>query len=190
MDLQPHMVVADLACGNGLLLELIHERVAHYHGVDFSSEFIEEARRERARIRNGEFHCQSIEDFCEEHPGQIDRAFALDFAEHVYDDQLLGVARSIRSCLREDGRLYVHTPNLDFVLEQLKAGALLRQFPEHVAVRDERSNVEIFRQAGFARVEVAHLPHYLPALAWLHVCSRVPGLGRFLRARLFLECSI
>jgi cyclopropane fatty-acyl-phospholipid synthase-like methyltransferase len=190
MDLEPHMITADLGCGNGLLLGLIHDRVAYYHGIDFSSEFIDEARQrqQHAGIRNAEFHCRSIVEFCREHCSEIDRAFALDFAEHVYDEELLGIARAVRSSLREGGRFYLHTPNLDFFLERLKDRGILRQFPEHVAVRRAERYVELLAESGFSQVRILFLPHYLRSLAWLHAFSRLPLVGRHLRARLFLEC--
>ncbi len=73
MDLGPDMVVADMGCGNGLMLELTHARVGQYHGVDFSSEFIEEARRRQAQagIRNASFHIESIIEFCDRHEGAL-----------------------------------------------------------------------------------------------------------------------
>jgi len=190
MDLGPEMVVADLGCGNGLLLELTHDRVGKYHGVDFSSEFIEEARRRQAQagIRNASFHVESITEFCDRNDGALDRVFALDFAEHVYDEDLIPIAASIRRSLREGGRLYIHTPNLTFFLEFLKDKGICRQLPEHVAVRSADQYVSLLRGVGFKEVKVVYLPHYLRTLSWLHGFSSVPVVGKYLKARLFFEC--
>ncbi len=190
MDLGPDMVVADLGCGNGLLLELTHARVGHYHGVDFSSEFIEEARRRQAQagISNASFHIESITEFCDRHEGALDRVFALDFTEHVYDEELIPIAASIRRSLREGGRLYIHTPNLTFFLELLKDKGFLRQFPEHVAVRSADQYVSLLRGVGFNEVKVSYLSHYLKTLSWLHAFSSAPIVGKYLKARLFFEC--
>ena len=38
LDLGSESTVADFGCGNGLLLELIHDRIGAYHGVDFSED--------------------------------------------------------------------------------------------------------------------------------------------------------
>jgi 2-polyprenyl-6-hydroxyphenyl methylase/3-demethylubiquinone-9 3-methyltransferase len=190
MDLAPEMTVADLGCGNGLLLDVIAHRVGHYFGVDFSDEFIAEARSRHANQSacRVDFACQSIEEFCTQHRGGIDRAFSLDVVEHVYDEQLLPILKSIRSCLKPQGRLYVHTPNGEFLLERLKEWGVLKQLPEHIAVRDARNNVELLKQAGFSRVELKFLPHYLWQLSWLHAFSPLPGIGKYLRARLLIEC--
>jgi 2-polyprenyl-6-hydroxyphenyl methylase/3-demethylubiquinone-9 3-methyltransferase len=190
MDLGPDMVVADLGCGNGLLLELTHDRVGQYHGVDFSSEFIEEARRRQAQIgiSNASFHIETITEFCDRHEGALDRVFALDFTEHVYDEDLIPIATSIRRSLREGGRLYIHTPNLTFFLELLKDKGICRQFPEHIAVRSADQYVSLLRGVGFREVKVSYLSHYLGALSWLHAFSSVPAVGKYLKARLFIEC--
>src|SRR5208337_3245047 len=66
MDLTPQSIVADFACGNGMLMELVAPMVQKYVGVDFSQSFIEAANRKRDRlaIRNASFVCARIEDFC------------------------------------------------------------------------------------------------------------------------------
>jgi cyclopropane fatty-acyl-phospholipid synthase-like methyltransferase len=172
------------------MLELTHARVGQYHGVDFSSEFIEEARRRQtqANIHNASFHIESITGFCDRHEGALDRVFALDFTEHVYDEDLIPIAASIRRSLREGGRLYVHTPNLTFFLELLKDKGFLRQFPEHIAVRSAEQYVSLLRGVGFNEVKVSYLSHYLRTLSWLHAFSSVPVVGKYLKARLFIEC--
>jgi 2-polyprenyl-3-methyl-5-hydroxy-6-metoxy-1,4-benzoquinol methylase len=164
--------------------------VAEYHGIDFSSEFIEEARRRQveAAIRNASFHCESITDFCGTHQHGIDRFFALDFTEHVADEDLIIIGHSIRQSLRKHGRLYIHTPNLRFFVELLKDKGILRQFSEHVAVRDVDRYVTLLHQVGFREVRAVYLPHYLPALSWLHALSSIPIAGSYFKARLFLDC--
>lgn len=190
MDLGPHMEVVDFGCGNGLLLEAIHDRVSKYYGVDFSSEFIAAARRrqEQLSIRNATFQCEVNSDFCARHPGKFDRAFAMDFSEHVYDKDFVNIAKAIRQCLKPEGLFYLHTPNAEFFLEIAKDKGVMRQFPEHIAVRNAADTVRLLESASFTAIKVVHLPHYLKALSWLHWFSRVPMLGRFFRARLFIEC--
>ena len=189
MSLETGMVVADLGCGNGLLLDQIHPQVRHYDGVDFSAEFIEQARRrqELTQIANAKFHHSSIGAFFEERGGRYDRVFALDLSEHVYDDELIEILSAARRALKDGGRVFLHTPNLSFFLEWLKASGILRQLPEHVCVRTAEQNISILNRAGFHTVQVQYLPHYLPILRWIHVLGYIPWLGRCLRARLFIE---
>ena len=190
-DLSTDMTVVDLGCGNGLLLDVLYGRVGTYYGVDFCDEFIAEARQRHVGLGQDRgafsFHAQSICEFCDSHVGAIDRAFALDFSEHLYDDELVAVFESVRACLRSDGRFYLHTPNRDFLVEMLKERGIMKQLPEHIAVRNAPDTTALLERAGFKQVRVEFIAHYLPALSWLDSFSRVPGLGRFMRARIFID---
>src|SRR5262245_28337576 len=96
LELSSDQTVADFGCGNGVLLELIGGRVHEYVGIDFSQAFIRaaEQRRDARGLRNGTFHCSEIVSFCAQHPNRFDAGFALDFSEHVYDDQFLSMFRA------------------------------------------------------------------------------------------------
>src|ERR1700694_1517411 len=43
-ELTGHQRVADFGCGNGILLELLSDRVAEYVGVDFSDAFVRDRK--------------------------------------------------------------------------------------------------------------------------------------------------
>lgn len=191
LELQPDDIVVDFACGSGMLLGLIHDKVAHYHGVDFSAEFIEASRRNQVEqgIQNADFHCDSIEAFCAANPAGFDKGFAMDFSEHVYDEDWLSVLRSIRGALRPGARFFLHTPNADYLIERLKANGVLQQQPEHIAVRNAQQNEALLRRAGFRDVRVHYLPHYERRQAWLHMLSHLPVIGKLFRARLFISCT-
>jgi len=191
MALKPEEELADFACGNAMLLPLTHALIRHYHGIDFSADFIQAAER-RARhhgISNCSFYCEDIVDFCKAHPGHFDVATALDFSEHVDDKDFIQIFSAIRSSLREGGRLYLHTPNLTFFLELLKQYGILPQFPQHIAVRDTAHNIRLLEQCGFSRgcISVEELPHY-NAMRVVHPLRALPGIGKFFAARLFIEC--
>ena len=114
-----------------------------------------------------------IVSFCEAHPHRFDAAFALDFSEHVYDDQFLRIFRAIRGSLKPGAALYVHTPNAEYFMERLKARGILTQVEGHVGVRDAARHEVLFRECGFTDVRVAYLAHYL------YVASLFHWLGRF-----------
>lgn len=193
MKLSGKTRLVDFACGNAMLLEAAGDRVGHYTGVDFSADFIAAARRRAATIPGTpvQLYCQDIVGFCREHPGQFDVAAALDFTEHVRDEELLPILRAIRSSLVDGGKFYLHTPNLDFFLERMReSGFLLRQRPEHVAVRNLRQNLALLEEAGFSRSGTTAwmLPHY-NILRSLHGLGRLPLVGRYFQARIFIECT-
>lgn len=186
--LAPTMAVADFGCGNGVLGERIANRVARYVGVDFSPAFIRVAERRAAAagLTNVSFHLGDITAFCAGHPGAFDAAFALDVSEHVYDDVFVALAAAIRGSLRPGAPLYLHTPNGAYALERLRAWGVMAQIEGHVAVRDPEHNERLLRLAGFGSVHTAIVPHYLPLPARLHGLGRLPGVGRWFQARLFV----
>jgi 2-polyprenyl-6-hydroxyphenyl methylase / 3-demethylubiquinone-9 3-methyltransferase len=182
--------VADFGCGNGVLLELIGPRVREYVGVDFSEPFVRaaERRRDAHGITNGRFECADIAAFCEQHPNQFDVAFALDFSEHLYDDQFLRSFRAIHGALKPGAPLYLHTPNAEYFLECFHTWGILNQVEGHVAVRDARSHQRLLEQSGFTKVDVRYLPHYLYLASKLNFLGALPLVGPHFRARLFLTC--
>jgi SAM-dependent methyltransferase len=188
MDLRPDALLADLGCGNGAILPLIAHRVGQYYGVDFSEDFIEAAQRKQAElgITNARFWCGDIQAFCRNHQAAIDHALCLDLSEHVYDDEWANILKSIHDCLKPGGTLFLHTPNADFLVERMKARGILKQFPEHIAVRNARQNLALLREAGFSHSRAHSIAHY-NSLRFIHPLSRLPGIGSLFRARLFIE---
>jgi 2-polyprenyl-6-hydroxyphenyl methylase / 3-demethylubiquinone-9 3-methyltransferase len=182
--------VADFGCGNGVLLELIGPYVHEYVGVDFSPAFVRaaELRRDALGIRNGTFYCADLETFCAQQQNRFDAAFALDFSEHIYDDQFVRIFTAIGRALKPGAPLYVHTPNEEYFMERLRARGILRRIEGHVGVRDARTHEALLAECGFVRVHVRYLPHYLPLPAAFHGLGALPLVGRHFRARLFLTC--
>ena len=192
MRVDANDVVADFACGNGMLLRALGDVRGTYHGVDFSEDFIASARAAALRLglSNYCFHCSDIVAFCADHPAEFDVAATLDFSEHIDDSAFLEIYAAIRSSLRTGGRLYLHTPNSGFFMEALKAKGVLRQFPEHIAVRNAAATIALLEQAGFdrGRIRVEHIAHY-NILRIVHPLRRLPYLGKFFAARIWIEAS-
>lgn len=190
-ELESTDVVADFACGNGMLLDALHGKVSNYIGVDFSEAFIAKAkcRFQGGATSNAIFVCEDIAQFCERYPSHFDKAFTLDFSEHIYDADFVTIFSSIRQALRPGGKLFLHTPNAMFFLEALKNRGWLPQVAGHIAVRSACQYQALLQQAGFSLICVRYLPHYLPILGLLHGLSRLPVLGKYFEARLFITCT-
>lgn len=187
LDMNDDLV--DFACGNGLLASEVHRRVRSYTGVDFSPPFIELAVARAARLgaSNLHFECATIADFCAAHPARFDVGCAFDFSEHVADAAWRDTLSDIRRSLKPGARLYLHTPNAGFLLERMKRrDFILRQSPEHIAVRDMHENLRLLREAGFSIAVAAFVPHY-NVLRFLHPLRRLPGIGPWFEARIFIE---
>ncbi len=182
--------IVDYGCGTGLMMQLLHSEVRSYTGVDFSPPFIAAAnkKKESLSVINAEFHCLDIHDFAKANPARFHAAFAMDFSEHVYDDVWLEILKSIRNTLKPGGTLYLHTPNGEFIIETMKRhNFILKQFPEHIAVRDVAENERLVKEAGFS-VSTMTLPHY-NILKHMHLLSHIPGIGKYFRARIFMKAN-
>jgi 2-polyprenyl-6-hydroxyphenyl methylase / 3-demethylubiquinone-9 3-methyltransferase len=191
MRLDMTLDVADFACGNAILMELIAPGVRSYTGVDFSEPFIRAAneKKERLSIPNAQFICADINAFCACRLNTFDVAFAMDVSEHIYDEEWLAVLKSIKSSLKPNGRLYLHTPNAEFFLERMKdKGLIVKQFPEHIAVRTPAHNVAMLREAGFGVARIRLIAHY-NIMKIVHPLSFLPLIGKFFKARIFIEAT-
>lgn len=184
--------IADFGCGNGMLLQAIDDRFGSYDGIDFSKDFIDSANEwaDRTNRKNYSFHHGDIRDFCVLNQHKFDIATTLDFSEHIDDALSIDIYAAIRQALRLGGRLYLHTPNLNFFLERAKQFGIIPQFPEHIAVRNAPQMVSILERAGFnpASIKVQFIPHY-NILKFLHPLSWLPFIGRLFAARLWIEAS-
>ena len=183
--------VADYACGNGMLMEFIAPKVKSYTGIDFSEPFIRAAneKKEKLSIKNAEFVCSDIKEFCQLRENIFDVGFAMDFSEHVYNEEWAQILKSIKKSLKQNGKLYLHTPNAEFFLEKMKSKNLIfKQFPEHIAVRTPENNASILRESGFNVEHIWLIPHY-NILKLVHPISYIPGVGKFFKARILIEAT-
>lgn len=183
--------VIDFACGNGLLAPEISSSVMSYTGVDFSSNFIKRAEQlsEEKQLKNVKFVCQDIIDFVKENLAKYDKAFTLDFSEHLNDQNFLTIFEAIRNSLKDGGELIIHTPNLDFILEKLKDKGIMKQVSGHIGVRNFEMYKKLLENAGFSGIKVIYLPHYNQALRRLQLFSFLPLIGRYFKARLLITCQ-
>jgi 2-polyprenyl-6-hydroxyphenyl methylase/3-demethylubiquinone-9 3-methyltransferase len=180
--------VLDAACGCGLLYNVLGDRGISYTGVDFAPTAIAKAKELYANAKNATFVCEDLVEFCRSHPNSFDKILALDFAEHITDEQFIAIFSGLWSALKPSGKLYIHTPNGMFFLERLKHWGILRQFPEHIAVRDLDAYQRLLGGINVLKVTAHFLPHY-NVLKLVHPLSYVPLLGGLFRARLLFVCE-
>ena len=183
--------VADYACGNGMLMEYIAPKVKSYTGIDFSDPFIRAAneKKEKLSIKNAEFVCSDINEFCQHNEKIFDVGFAMDFSEHVYNEDWAQILKSIKISLKQNGKLYLHTPNAEFFIEKMKSkNIIFKQHPEHIAVRTPEQNASFLREAGFHVEHIWLISHY-NILKLVHPISYLPVIGKFFKARILIEAT-
>lgn len=185
--------VLDIGCGNGLLLPLIDGKVKEYDGVDFSKAFIKQAKEKAktAEVKTKHaYYAEDVIEFCKTHKG-FTKVLALDFTEHINDEELLAIFGAVRKSMSPGGKAYIHTPNKDFVLERIKSDHQKIEVQGHIALRNATEYRELFKKAGFRKVKVTPLSHYIQALRPLHLLSFIPvsPISSLFQARLLIECE-
>lgn len=190
IDLPPNADVLDIGCGTGILADLLVSRYGTYTGIDFSQAMVQVAmaRVVEHQLCACEFLCADAVEVMRSKPESFDAIFLLDISEHIPDEEWTGIVDAARRSLRRGGKVYLHTPNLDFVVERLKDRGWMRQFPEHIAVRNAKENMQFFRVAGYSSVDCKTLSHY-NALRWLHLFAGFPLIGNYLAARLWIVAA-
>lgn len=190
IDFKPTYHVVEYGCGNGIWADMIHDKIRTYIGLDFSKPFISIAKERQKTLNtdNVQFECEDIIEYSKLNNDKFDQAYALDFSEHVYDDDFLSIFNAIKSTIRNNGKLYIHTPNGDYFLERLKKIGLLKQTTGHIGIRNSKQYLKLLSQIGFKEINVKYISHYIKLLSLFHFLSYLPIIGKFFRARLLIEC--
>jgi SAM-dependent methyltransferase len=189
----PDQTVLDLGSALGDVCFLLAPRVKEAIGLDASPRALELARaraRERG-LRNVRFLEGDVADLASIPEASIDVAGAFDLLEHVDDDTVRRMLRSLARVLKPGGRFVAYTPNREHYVERLKArGILLKQFPEHIAVRRPREIRRLVEEEGWRVRSVRYSPAPFPGVRWVErVLWRLPWVGPLFRYRILLEAE-
>ena len=183
----------DLGSARGDVCFLLAPRVREAIGVDASPRAIELAEAERARrgLSNVRFVRTDVATLEGVPEGSIDLAGAFDLLEHVDDATVRQMLRALARVLKPGGVLAAYTPNREHYVERLKAhDFILKQFPEHIAVRRPREIRRLLEQEGWTLLELTYSPAPFPVVHWIEkLLWRVPGIGRLFRYRILLRAA-
>ena len=129
-------------------------------GIDASPRALALAEAERVRrgIENVRFVQGDVASLEPIPDSSIDVAGAFDLLEHVDDATVRAMLRSLRRVLKPGGFLAAYTPNREHYVERMKAhGFVLKQFPEHIAVRRPREMRRLLEEEGWRVLETGVL---------------------------------
>ncbi len=185
--------VLDLGSARGDVCFLLAPRVREAIGVDASPKALEiaEAERERRGLANVRFLQSDVASLEGVPDASIDVAGAFDLLEHVDDATVRQMLRALTRVLKPGGVLAAYTPNREHYVERLKAhDFILKQFPEHIAVRRPREIRRLLEAEGWRLLEMTYSPAPFPVVHWIEkLLWRVPGLGRLFRYRILLRAA-
>ncbi len=145
--------ILELGCARGDVTFLLAEKAGEVIGVDASEEALAMAETERKRrgLPNVRLLAADVADLRGVADSSVDAVAAIDLVEHIDDPTLLAMLREVRRVLVPGGRLGIYTPERAHYVERLKAHDLLiRQFPQHIAVRRAKEYERLLASAGLA----------------------------------------
>jgi len=186
-------VVLDLGSARGDVCFLLAPLVKQAVGIDASPAAVEIAEAERAQrgLENVHFVRGDVAELAPIADASIDVAGAFDLLEHVDDETVRQMLRALTRVLRPGGFFAAYTPNREHYVERLKArDLLLKQFPEHIAVRRPREIRRLLEEEGWRMLEMTYSPAPFPVAHWIEkLLWRLPGIGRLFRYRILLRAA-
>jgi 2-polyprenyl-6-hydroxyphenyl methylase / 3-demethylubiquinone-9 3-methyltransferase len=189
----PEKTALDLGSALGDVCFLLAPLVKEAIGVDASPHAIElaERRRRKRGFENVRFLRADVADLAGVADRSVDVAGAFDLLEHVDDETVRGMLRALRRVLKPDGVFVAYTPNREHYVERLKAHDLiLKQFPEHIAVRWPREIRRLLEEEGWRVRSIRYSPAPFPVVRWIErALWRVPLIGSFFRYRILAEAA-
>ena len=183
--------ILELGSARGDITFLLAAHAKEVVGLDASDDALTLAERALAEreIANVSFEKGDVADLSAFGDSSFDAVAAIDLVEHIDDPTLAAMLRGCRRVLVPGGRLGLYTPDRAHYVERLKAhDVLLRQFPQHIAVRRVEAYRAFLADAGFRIVLDAYSVSPFPAVRWIEAAlAPLPFVGETFRYRILLS---
>ena len=182
--------VLELGSARGDVSFFLARHAKEVVGVDASDDALQlaEAGRVRRGISNVRFAKSDVADLSAFADASFDAVAAIDLVEHIDDPTLAAMLGECRRVLVVGGRLGLYTPDRAHYVERLKAHeVLLKQFPQHIAVRRAEAYRSFLFDAGF-RVDLdTYSVSPFPGVRWIEAAlAPLPLVGPTFRYRILL----
>ena len=97
----------DLACGDGLFVEILKDEGFEARGVDLNTTMVNLARERELPVEQGD----ALEAIARAEPASLDVVTTFQFVEHLTEDQFHGLLHGVRRALKPGGVFVVETLN-------------------------------------------------------------------------------
>jgi SAM-dependent methyltransferase len=185
--------IVDLGSARGDVCFLLSPLVREAIGVDASPTAVRIASEEAARrgLRNVRFAESDVAECAGIPDRSVDVAAAMDLVEHIDDATVRLMLRACRRILKPGGFLAAYSPNREHYVERLKAhNFILKQFPEHIAVRRPRELVALFERERFRVTDLDYSVSPFPLVRHVErLLAPIPGIGRLFRYRILIRAE-
>lgn len=192
-DASDDKVILDLGTARGEVCFLLAPHAQEVIGIDASPKALAlaEAGRKRRALSNVRFVQGDVATLEPIPAGSVDVAGAFDLLEHIDDSTVRQMLDALRRVLKKGGVLAVYTPNRQHYVERLKAhDFILKQFPEHIAVRRPREIERLLVEGGWRVTELTYSTSPFPGVRWIEkLLWWVPVVGQFFRYRILLKAE-
>jgi ubiquinone/menaquinone biosynthesis C-methylase UbiE len=162
-------------------------------GVDASDDALALAETGRGRrgISNVRFVRADVADLSAFSDASFQAVAAIDLVEHIDDPTLAAMLAECRRVLARGGRLGLYTPDRAHYVERLKAHeVILKQFPQHIAVRRADAYRRFLVDAGFRISLDTYSVSPFPGVRWIEaVLAPLPLVGETFRYRILLRAE-
>jgi 2-polyprenyl-3-methyl-5-hydroxy-6-metoxy-1,4-benzoquinol methylase len=150
--------------------------------VDYSQSAVELAKRsaQNNAVSNADFIVDDATQLNMVEPAAFDAVTAIDFVEHINDQELGSFLKAVQQKMRPEGRLCIYTPSASHYVERLRGIGLIKQLRGHIAVRTFEQLRVLFLQQGWVIKEYFFLPSTYPLFGWIdNMLHTKPLLGRW-----------
>jgi len=183
--------VLELGSARGDVTFLLARHAREVVGVDAAPEAIAmaEAARAELEIPNVSWLLSDVADLSAVADRSVDAVAAIDLVEHVDDPTLAAMLRECRRVLVPGGRLGIYTPDRAHYVERMKAhDFVLKQFPQHVAVRRVGAYRRLLSDAGFRIDLETWSVSPFPLVRWVEkALAPLPLVGPTFRYRILVR---
>jgi ubiquinone/menaquinone biosynthesis C-methylase UbiE len=191
LDPEKDDVVVELGCARGDLTFLLAPLVREVIGVDASGEALAMAETERVRrgVQNIRWLKADVANLSALPDASANAVAAIDLVEHIDDPTLETMLTECHRILVPGGRLAVYTPDRAHYVERLKAHDLiLKQFPQHIAVRRAQAYVAMLKKAGLAVAILGFSVSPFPVVRRIEkLLAPLPFIGPTFRYRILIR---
>ena len=154
--------ILDLGCGNAEILSYLE--FSEYTGIDFSVEYINQAKKQYAKRTNVSFCNADIIEFLASNNTQYDIVLLIGVMHHMDDDCLRQCLKSIRKALSPQGKLVTldgciepHVPRIAKTLLNNDRGEYVRTKEAWI---DLFLNEDIFSDYAYSiRNDLLYIPY-------------------------------